>query len=118
MPIKILAGFASAFLFLFAITISVWRSDQELKRRLVEAEVRIEQMAIDHDNAMKTVNNAMLEREEIHAQAKQKSIELEKALEKHTNFDCLIVPDDVRVCIGADCEKGDSKVHPPADTPR
>ena len=118
MSVRLLAGIAGAFLFLLGITISVWRSDQDLKRRLIEAEVRIEQMAIDHDNAMRTVNNAMLEREEIHVQTKQKSVELEKALEKHQSFDCLIVPNDVRVCIGAVCGEGDNKVSTFSDTAR
>lgn len=114
---RIFSAVCCAFLFLLGLTVAVWHSDQDLKRRLLQAETKLEQMTADHNNAMRAVNSAMIMREELHEQSKQRERDLEEILAKHKPFDCLIVPDDVRVRIDPTGDE-DDKVSPPGNPAR
>lgn len=99
-------GLLAASVLFFTLFLGNWEENTRLRERLDSAEVRLEQMAAEHELAINAASEAMKAREEIHAFQKQRLCEVERALGNNPDFCGVVIPDDVRLRIEGGTENG------------
>ncbi len=92
-------GILAIALFAIGTSLAVWRHDLALVERLSQAETEMARMRAEHDCAIQAADSAMRLREEINEQYQKNISETEKLLSSHPDFNCVVIPDDLRLRI-------------------
>lgn len=107
---------ASAAVCFFMLWFINWEENNRLRSIIEKTEQELLSIQKQQTESMASANNALREREEIHEKQKRKVCEIENTLRENSDFDSILVPDDIRLRWQEECR--DNTVIAPGSTTR